>query len=71
MKHKYYVLLIWKDIEPELFGPYSRARIRDKRAKALRTEHGYEHGIFSLDITARGMPKVGAYSGKFFMEQET
>lgn len=71
MKPKYYVLFVRNDIEPELHGPFSRATIRDNRAKALKVEHGNDHGVFPLNVNARGLPKIGAYSGGFFMEEET
>lgn len=63
---KYYVLLIWGDIEPELYGPYGTAGERDNQAWTLRTEHGDKHGIYSLDVSDTGEPSVEAYSGGFF-----
>jgi len=70
MKARYYVLMIMDDVEPELHGPFTRAGDRDSHARDLKAKHGDEHGIFPMDITARGAPRVGAYSGGFFMEKE-
>lgn len=66
MKPKYYVLMVMHDVDPELHGPFADAVARDRHARRLRTEHGDEHGIFTLEVSGKGVPKVGTYSGKFF-----
>lgn len=71
MKTRHYVLMVMDDIEPELRGPYRSAGKRDRRARELKRRHGDEHGLFRLDVTALGVPEVTAYSGGFFMEDET
>ena len=71
MKPKYYVLLVWNDIEPELHGPYGLAAARNDRARVLKQEHGDDNGIFALDINRKGQPKVRAYSSAFFTEAKT
>jgi hypothetical protein len=71
MKQKYWVLIVWNDIEPELHGPYENEDERDSHAKELKKEHGNDHGIFPLDVNDEGLPEVGAYPAGFFMEEES
>jgi hypothetical protein len=70
MRPKYYLIMVWQDIEPELHGPFRSVGMRNNHAKALRREHGKDHGLFPLNITAKGLAKVGSYTGGFFMEEE-
>lgn len=67
-KKGYYVLFIWGDIEPEVWGPYSTEERRDEKARALRKEHGEDHGIYGIDCASR--PEVWSYSGGFFNDNE-
>lgn len=63
---KYYILLVWEDIEPQIRGPYKDAANRDLYAKRLRHKCGAEeHGVFALDVNRNGKPKVSAYSQAF------
>uniref|UniRef100_A0A6M3LK93 Uncharacterized protein n=1 Tax=viral metagenome TaxID=1070528 RepID=A0A6M3LK93_9ZZZZ len=64
----YYLICIWDDVEPELFGPFPTHINRDAKAKRLRKVHGNEHGLFPLDVVTEELAKVeiGAYSGGFF-----
>jgi hypothetical protein len=66
---KYYVLIMWGDIEPQLTEAFTTEETRDQHARDLRKEHGNDHGIFPLDVDENGKPEVGAYSGGFFMEK--
>jgi len=61
---KYYVLFIWKDIEPELFGPFETIEQRDTKAKELEKENGVESGYFPIESESK--VNVGSYSGSFF-----
>jgi hypothetical protein len=70
MKGTYHVLIVYDDIEPELVGPFDTFQARDERSKELKRQHGNEHGIFTLDVDAKGTPSVGAYPAGFFMGDE-
>ena len=63
-----YVLFIWGDVEPKLFGPFESQDERDNKAKELREKEGDEHGIFMLEVSKDGKPEVDCYSGAFFDE---
>jgi hypothetical protein len=65
---KYYVLVVWGDLDPEVFGPYSSEEERNRQAKALYKEHGDRNGYYSLDCEADCAPIVGSWSGAFFDE---
>jgi len=61
-----YLLVVAGDIEPELKGPYKTEAGRDTAALAHKRAHGDRDGLFMLDITAQGRPRVASYSGAFF-----
>ena len=64
----YYLIMVWDDVEPELFGPFPTHIERDAKAQEIREEDGSEHGLFPLDIVAEELTEIeiGAYSGGFF-----
>lgn len=64
---RYYILFVWRDVEPSLHGPYDTPDDRDAAARQLREEEGDEHGIYPLDAT--GQVEVDCYSGAFFEEE--
>ena len=64
----YYVLVVVDDIEPELEGPFRTKNGRDSCALDMKKEVGNNSSIFWLDIDQKGVPKVGSYSGQFFLE---
>ena len=70
MKPRHYVLMVVDDIEPELHGPFAGAKGRDSHARKLKVKHGDRNGIYPLDVSAKGLPDVGAYAGGFFMKEE-
>lgn len=65
----YYVLFIYEDVEPQLYGPYDTTEDRDQKARELRVEEGEDHGIYMLDMDS-GLPEVNSYSGAFFEEDD-
>lgn len=69
MKYKYYVIIVYGDIEPDLHGPFNTSEEQDIRAKELRKDNP-EDGIYWLSIGEDGEPEIGAYSGGFFEEEE-
>lgn len=65
---KYYVLMVWYDTDPGLFGPFADEESRDQKAKRIRKKEGDRHGYFRMNITDDGKPEVAGYSGAFFEE---
>ena len=65
---KYYLVIVWGDVEPGIFGPFPTHIERDKYAKLVWKEEGDEHGLYPLDIVAEGVEEVEivAYPGGFF-----
>ena len=63
---KYYVLVVWGDVSPDLLGPFANERQRDTRARQLKAEYGDEHGIFALEVDSEGRPTVSLYLAMFF-----
>ena len=55
---KYYLVMVWGDVEPELFGPFPTPLGRDKVAREIQEDRGDEHGLYLLDIVAEGVEKV-------------
>ena len=64
----YYVLFIYGDVEPEMFGPFDTREDRNKYAQHLRYEHGDDHGIYPLDAPRGTNPLVGTFNGSLFEE---
>lgn len=66
---KFYLIMVWGDVEPELMGPFSSPDARDDEARLLRDEHGDENGIYMLTIDKdKPDPEIEAYCGGFFDE---
>lgn len=65
MTPKYYVIIVFGDVEPELSQPYDTEAERDAHARNTKDPHD-EDGIYWLDIDEHGTPTTGAYSGGFF-----
>ena len=66
---RYYLLHVWRDVEPSVLGPYRREAERDLKARTLRRDDPEgEHGIFILDIPSRGDPRARAYRAGFLQE---
>lgn len=61
---KYYVLEVYRDVEPfPLHGAYTTEARRDAKARQLRQEDTTEeNGLFRLDITPGGDATDGCYS---------
>lgn len=45
---KYYLLVVWNDIEVETFGPFSTEKDRKEYASSVRRKHGNDHGIYAV-----------------------
>jgi len=65
---EYYLLFIWRDVEPKLFGPYEDTKSRDKKAKKLWKQNGPECGYFPLEVSKGSKIEISSYSGAFFEE---
>jgi hypothetical protein len=60
---KYYVLEIYRDIKPFLYGAFDSEARRDAQARKLRGKDDEdENGIFWLNVTRGGDAIVGFYS---------
>ena len=70
MQARYFVLFIWQDVEPTVYGPYDDPRQRDVKALQLRADDPDDppSGIYPADLDEAGRLDVGTYSGGFFDE---
>ena len=60
---EYYLLEIFKDVEPFLYGAYQTEARRDRQARKLRAKDDEgENGIFWRNVTIGGDATVGFYS---------
>lgn len=64
---KYYVLVIWDDIEPEIIGPFKTEICRDDRAIDYKMQYDDAHGIYRC-ISYNGSIKIESYPASFFMK---
>lgn len=63
---KYFLLIVEGDVEPIAKGPYESDEARDRAAINEKRERGDQDGIYWLNVSERGLPFTGSYSGKFF-----
>jgi hypothetical protein len=69
---KFYLVIVYGDVEPMTAGPYKSSIDRDQGAKDFRaSDEAQEDGIFWLNITDDWAPEIGAYSDSFFEESAT
>jgi hypothetical protein len=60
---RYYVLEIYRDVEPFLHGAFESEGRRDAKARELRQrDASEENGLFWLNVTVGGDATVGFYS---------
>jgi len=60
---RYYVLEIYRDVEPCLHGAFELEGRRDAKARELRQlDASEENGLFWLNVTVGGDATVGFYS---------
>jgi hypothetical protein len=64
----YYLVVVELDVHPVVQGPFGSEERRDQAAKLHKKRCGDTDGIFPLDVTADGIPKMTSYSGLFFQE---
>ena len=67
---KFYLVTVSGCIEPQSpQGPYPTEEDRNNAAKFIHTElNENDAGPFWLDVSDKGVPNMGAYSGRFFQE---
>lgn len=65
LKPSHYLLFVWGDVQPELFGPFNSKEKRDSFALEKRIEEGDTHGYYQLAVE-NGKPMINFYSGVFF-----
>ncbi len=69
MGKDYYLLFIWRGVEPKLLGPFETIKLRDKKAKELRDDHGTLSVYYPVEISQGAKVEIGVFSGDFFEEQ--
>lgn len=70
MSVKFYIVPVHGCIEPIIAGPYASESERDKAALDARQDQDESDALFWLDIAEDGTPTIGAYSGRFFLNEE-
>ena len=65
----YYLLFIWRGVEPKLLGPFETTEQRDEKAKELREDHGDQSDFYPVDVAKGAEIQVDAYAGDFFEGQ--
>jgi hypothetical protein len=59
---KYYLLVMWSDVEPRLIGPYKSAELRDDDAKKRYAKDGGRSGFYR--VNSEGRMCISAFSNK-------
>jgi len=65
-KVNHYLVVVYGDIEPEIF-PCISVEERDRAAVQHKRTNGDDDGIFKLDVV-NGCPEMTTYSNKFFWD---
>lgn len=65
-KVKEYLLMIWYDVEPEIFGPFETVDEVHDLAIKKRLEGDDRHGYYTLRYHDDGRLEAGTFSGSFF-----
>lgn len=75
---KFYLVIVYRCIEPELIGSFASREFRDETAKLIYADNDPEgkvsfdpeyDGMFALDVTD-GVPNMWSYSYGFFMDEK-
>lgn len=66
----YYVVFVFGDVEPHLYGPYATPEDRDQKARKIRALEGEDGGIYWLTKDANGAIEIGPYAGDFFGDSD-
>ena len=66
---KYYLIFVWGDVEPQVYGAFETEIERDAKALELRRENGEEHGYYPASVEY-GELFVGVYTGAYFDDVE-
>ena len=66
MEKDYYLLFVWRSVEPKMLGPFETSQIRDEKAKELREDHGDLSDYYPLEAEKEAEIQVDAYAGNFF-----
>ena len=61
---RFYLVIVYGDIEPVIKGPYKTKAARDCAAFRHRQKTS-DDGVYKLNVTSEGAPQIGAYSGGF------
>lgn len=68
MEKDYYLLFIWRGVEPKLLGPFQTIKLRDKKAKELREDHGDLSDYYPVEVSKDAEIEIDCYAGNFFEE---
>jgi hypothetical protein len=61
---KYYVLGVWADVQPMLSDAFDNESDRDEMARRWKRDDEVDGGgIYKLDVTNKGEPRVDSYTG--------
>ena len=59
----YYLILMWRDVEPSLRGPFLDDSTRTDEARKIRKEDGDERGLYRLNVPKGVKPDVDSFTG--------
>ena len=65
---KYYLVIVWEDVDPEVCGPYQSKDDRDIYARDMRKRNGDNHGYYRASVSENGFLQIEAYSSEFFTD---
>ena len=66
MEKDYYLLFVWRSVEPELLGPFETSQIRDEKAKELGEDHEDQSDFYPVEVSKGAEIQIDAYPGDFF-----
>ena len=67
---KHYLIVVEGDIEPSVEGPFTPKKLAAQARESRKQDPEQQNGLFWLDIDKNGKPKIGAWSGGFFEDEE-
>jgi len=62
----YYVLIVWRGVQPKLHGPYKTLQQRDQKAKKLRNDFGVTASLFPIEVSTGSEISINFYPADFF-----
>ena len=62
----YYLLFVWRSVEPKLLDPYKTIKLRDEKAKELKEDHGDLSDYYQVEVSKGAEIDIDCYAGDFF-----